>query len=96
MLLKISYTIVHFLSLWLHQLVNVHAPLTEKMIWGKPAPWLTFDFKVAINDGEHYLKVARRANNKADWQLYHKSRNYVTYAIRKPKANYCKNILTET
>ena len=96
MLLKISYTIVHFLSLWLHQLVNVHAPLTEKMIWGKPAPWLTFDFKVAINDREHYLKVARRANNKADGQLYRKSRNYVTYAIRKPKANYCKNILTET
>ena len=42
------------------------------------------------------MKVARRTNNKADWQLYHKIRNYITYAVRKSKANYCKNILTKT
>ena len=42
------------------------------------------------------MKVARRTNNKADWQLYHKSHNYVTYAIHKSKANYCKNLLTQT
>ena len=80
----------------LRQLINVHAPLTEKIVRGKRAPWLTIDIKVAINDKDHYLKVARRANNKADWQLYRKSRNYVTYAIHKSKANYCKNLLTET
>ena len=80
----------------LQQLVNVHARLTEKMITGKPTPWLTIDIKVAINDREHYLKVARRTNNKADWQLYRESCNYVTYAIRKSKFNYCKNLLTET
>ena len=74
----------------LQQLVNVHAPLTEKMIRGKPAPWLSIGIKVAINDRDHYLKVARRTNNKANWQLYRKSRNYVTYAIRKSKANYLK------
>ena len=44
----------------LQQLVNVHARLTEKMITGKPTPWLTIDIKVAINDREHYLKVATR------------------------------------
>ena len=80
----------------LQQLVNVHAPLTEKIIKGKPAPWLTIDMKVAINGRNHYLNVARCTNNKADWQLYRKSRNYVTYAIRKSKPNYCKNLLTET
>ena len=78
------------------KIVNVHALFTEKMIRGKSAPWLTTDIKVAINDKDHYLKVARRANDKADWQLYRKSRNYVAYAIRKSKANYCKNLLTET
>ena len=66
------------------------------MIRGKPTPWLTIDTKVAINDRGHYLKVSRRVNSKADWKLYRKSRNYVTYAIRKSKANYCKNLLTET
>ena len=66
------------------------------MIRGKPTPWLTIDIKVAINDRDHYLKVATRWNRKADWKLYRKSRNYVTYAIRKSKANYCKNLLTET
>ena len=66
------------------------------MIRGKPAPWLTIDIKEAINDREHYLKVDRRTNNKTDRQLYRKSRNYVTHAIRKSKANYCKNLLTET
>ena len=66
------------------------------MIRVKPAPWLNIDIKVAINDRDHYLKVSRRTNNKADWQLYRKSRNYVTYAIRKSKPNYCKNLLTET
>ena len=66
------------------------------MIRGKPAPWLTINIKVAINDRDHYLKVARRINNKADWQLYRKIRNYITYAVRKSKANYCKNLLTET
>ena len=66
------------------------------MVRGKPTPWLTIDIKVAINDRGHYLKVARRANSKADWKLYRKSRNYVTYAIRKSKANCCKNLLTET
>ena len=45
---------------------------------------------------DHYLKVARRRNSKADQKLYRKSRNYVTYAIRKSKANYCKNLLTKT
>ena len=80
----------------LQQLVNLHAPLTEKMIKGKPVPWLTINIKVAINDRDHYLTFARRTNSKAEWQLYRKSRNYVTYAIRKSKANYCKNLLTET
>ena len=65
------------------------------MIRGKPVLWLTIDIKVAINDRDHYLKVARRTNNKADWQLYRKSRHYVTYGC-KSKANYCKNLLTET
>ena len=74
----------------------MHARLTEKLITGKPPPWVTIDIKVAINGREHYLKVARRTNNKADWQLYRESRNYVTYAIRKSKFNYCKNLLTET
>ena len=37
---------------------------------GKPASWLIIDMKVAINDRDHYLKVARRTNNNADWQLY--------------------------
>ena len=80
----------------LQQLVNVYAPLTEKILREKPAPWLTIDIKVAINDRDYCLKVARCTNNKADWQLYCKSRNYVTHAIRKSKANYCKNLLTET
>ena len=80
----------------LQHLVNVHAPPTEKMMRGKPAPWFTFDIEVAINDRNHYLKVARRTNNKADWQLYRKIRNYITYAVRKSKANYCKNLLTKT
>ena len=66
------------------------------MIRGKHAPWLTIDIKVAINDKDYYLKVARLTNDKADWQLYRKSRNYVTYAIPKSKDNYCKNRLTET
>ena len=48
------------------------------MIRVKPAPWLNTDIKVAINDRDNYLKVARRTNNKADWQLHRKSRNYVT------------------
>ena len=66
------------------------------MIRRKPAPWLTIDIKVAINDTDYYLKVTRLTNDKADWQLYRKSRNYVTYAILKSKDNYCKNLLTET
>ena len=66
------------------------------MIRRKPAPWLTIDIKVAINDTDYYLKVTRLTNDKADWQLYRKSRNYVTYAIPKSKDNYCKNRLTET
>ena len=52
--------------------------------------------KRKTNEDDHYLKVARRRNSKADLKLYRKSRNYVTYAIRKSKANYCKNLLTET
>ena len=66
------------------------------MIRGKPAPWITIDINVAINDRDHYLKVDRRTNNKTDRQLYRKSRNCVTHAIRNSKANYCKNPLTET
>ena len=43
--------------------------------------------KRKTNEGDHYLKVARRRNSKAGLKLYRKSRNYVTYAIRKSKAN---------
>ena len=66
--------------------VDRYAPTKEKIIRGKPTPWLTIDIKKQMHDRDHFLKRARRTNSEVDCSTYRQLRNAVTYAIRQSKA----------
>ena len=79
----------------LRKLVDKHAPSKEKIIRGKPAPWLSMDIKRQMHERDFYLKKARRTNDDEDLATNHPLRNAVTYAIRQSKSQYCRNLLKE-
>ena len=99
---KVLLSNVDFNAAWnvfkheLQKIVNKHAPTKEKMVRGKPSPWLTLEIKNAMNERDYYLKTARRTNAESDWLSYRRARNFVTHAIRQSKAHYCRNLLHET
>ena len=73
-----------------------YAPTKEKVVRGKPTPWLTIDIKKQMHNRDHFLKRARRTNSEVDWSTYRQLRNAVTYAIRQSKARHCRNLLQES
>lgn len=74
---------------------NKHAPPKEKMCRGKPAPWLTLELKMKMNERDFYFKKARVTNKDSDWLLFRRSRNNITHAVRQAKSMYCRNLLQE-
>ena len=76
-------------------IINRHAPLKEKIVRGKPSPWLTTSLRNKMHERDYLLKVARRTGSEKDWSSYKRARNNVTYSIRESKAQYFRNVFQE-
>ena len=70
------------------RLFNVHAPLIEKRVKGRPCPWLSADVKAKMNDRDKLLRKARKTNSELDWSKYKRSKNLCTNAVRSAKSKY--------
>ena len=66
---------------------NVHAPLMEKRVRGKPSPWISGELKRCIRERDYQLRKTRRANKNEDWAMYKSLRNSVTRSIKRAKSN---------
>ena len=51
-------------------IVNLHAPLTEKIDRGKPSPCLTTSLRNKMHESDYLLKSARRTGSEKDWSSY--------------------------
>ena len=76
-------------------IINRHAPSKEKIVRGKPSPWLTTSLRNKVHERDYLLKVARRTGTEKDWSSYKRARNNVTYSIRESKAQYFRNVFQE-
>ena len=76
-------------------IIKRHAPLKEKIVRGKPSPWLTTSLRNKMHERDYLLKVARRTGSEKDWSSYKRARNNVTYSIRESKAQYFRNVFQE-
>ena len=80
----------HFKSLLL-SVIDKHAPITQKKVRGKDAPWMNKDIKSKIRERDYLLKQARRTGTELVWSNYKRMRNEVTKLIRSAKANHCRD-----
>lgn len=66
--------------------IDKHAPLMERSVWGRNCLWLMSEIKQKIRKRDYYLKKAGRTNTENAWSTYRRLRNSVTNAIRNSKA----------
>ena len=79
----------------LFEAINQHAPLINKRVKGKPAPWLNADVKAAMN---HRGKLHRKFLNSkwnTDWNIYKTARNFATNIRRAQKTHY-KSVIRDS
>lgn len=80
--------------LWFHntlldQVVNTHAPLKKKTIYGKILPCMNGLLRKAINvKGMLWRKYTKNGRNNEDWVRYAQQRNHVTDLKRKSTCKY--------
>ena len=77
------------------QIINTHAPLSQKTVRGKSCPWLNNVIKSKMKERDYQLRKARRTNDAIDWQNYKTCRNTATALIRKSKKQYHQQIFKE-
>ena len=79
----------------LSETINRHAPLINKRVKGKPAPWLNADVKAAMN---HRGKLHQKFLNlkwNTDWNIYKTAQNFATNIRRAQKTHY-KSVLRDS
>ena len=72
-----------------------HAAFLEKRIKGKRVLGLSCEVKKSMNDRDKLLSKARKSKNEADWVAYKRLRNYCTNLIKRSKASFHRNLLSE-
>ena len=69
--------------------------MITKKVKGKPAPWLTSDVKVMMNERDKLLRKSRRTSSEVHISAYKRKRNEVNKAIQRAKSIYNRNLLRE-
>ena len=75
--------------------IKTHAPITKKIVKGKPIPWLTENIKKLMNDRDGLLRKARKSKTMDDWKNYKSMKNRVNNCINRAKSKYHKELLNE-
>ena len=77
-------------------LIDIHAPMINKRVKSKPAPWLTVQIKIQMNDWDKLYRQYRKSKLDCDWRAYHDKRNQVNMMLLKARSNYNKDLLRES
>ena len=77
-------------------LFDSHAPMINKPVKSKPAPWLTAQIKALMNDRDKLYRKYRRSKLDYDRRAYQDKRNQVNTRLRKARSNYNKDLLRES
>ncbi len=77
-------TLEGFNTLFL-QVLEKHAPLRKYTVRSKRSPWLDSELRNLMKQRDDAKTVAVQSGLQSDWQIYKKSRNYVTASNKKKK-----------
>ena len=80
-----------FTSKLLKNIIDVHAPLKEKVIKHKQVPYMNSKLRKAINVRNAFNRKFKKCNSSLNWERYRKQRNYVTKLRRNSLLQYMKN-----
>ena len=75
---------------------NTHAPIINKRVTSKPAPWLTSHIKALMNDRDRLYRKYQKSHLVCDRRAYQDKRNKVNITLRKARNNYNKELLKES
>ena len=75
---------------------NTHAPIINKRVKSKPAPWLTSHIKALMNDRDRLYRKYQKSHLVCDRRAYQDKRNKVNITLRKARNNYNKELLKES
>ena len=73
--------------------VNKYAPMIKKKVRASRCSWRTPEITIKTRD--YYLRKAKRSGADNHWCLYGNARNKVNRLIRKSKAKYHRNLISE-
>ena len=76
--------------------INRHAPLINKRVKGKPAPWLNADVKAAMNHREKLHRKFLKPKSNTDWNMYKTAQNHATNLIRRAQKTHYKSVLRDS
>lgn len=85
---------INFKSI-LENAINRNAPLIDKTIKGKPAPWLNRELKQHMNIRDELLRKAQKTKNEDTWIAYRRKKNFVINELKRSKRSYFQNKLRE-
>ena len=74
---------------------NTHAPIINKRVKSKPAPWLTSQIKALMNDRDRLYRKYQKSHLVCDRRAYQDKRNKVNITLHKARNNYNKELLKE-
>ena len=80
----------------LSETINRHAPLINKRVKGKPAPWLNADVKAAMNHRDKLHRKFLKSKLNTDWNMYKTARNHETNIIRRAQKTHYKSVLRDS
>ena len=67
-------------------------PVKVVTIREQDAPWITLEIKKLIKKKNLIHKLAKRLNREWTWELFRRTRNNLTYVIRKKKTEYVSEL----
>ena len=72
---------------------NKRAPMIMKKDKGKPAPWLTSEVKVMMNEGDKLLRKSRRTNSEVHISAYKQKKEMKSIKLFKEQKSIYNRIL---
>ena len=92
---RIQMTLGMFFKELFFEVVNRHAPMKERKVRSKSAPWINDNILSQIHDKDYHHKKYIKERNPQLWQNYKHARNKLTSTIKSAKADYYATILEE-
>lgn len=73
------------------EILDKHAPLQQKKIKSKKAPWITRDIRTLLYERDDLKRKAILSKSEHDWSKYKKHRNKANIMLKNAKKEYYSN-----